>query len=58
MEKYYKLQDILQELILQLKKQDFLVYFRKLSLLEVSQGKVVFGTVSSFMKDNLEAKFS
>lgn len=57
MEKYYKLQEILQELVGQLKKQDFLVYFRKISILEISDKQVVFGTVSSFMKDNLEAKF-
>lgn len=57
MEKHYKLKNILSEIISNVKKQDFLVYFRKISLIEVTDNSVVFGTVSSFMKDNLEAKF-
>ncbi len=58
MEKHYKLKNILSDVISTIKKQDFLVYFRKISIVEISQDKVVFGTVSSFMKDNLEAKFN
>ncbi len=57
MEKHYKLRNILTDVISKLKKQDFLVYFRKISIVEISSDKIVFGTVSSFMKDNLEAKF-
>jgi len=57
MEKHYKLKSILSHLISDLKKQDFLVYFRKISLLEVENEKVVFWVVSSFMRDNIEAKF-
>ena len=57
MERHYKLKNILTDIISNLKKQDFLVYFRKISIVEISNEKVVFGTVSSFMKDNLEAKF-
>ncbi len=57
MEKHYRLKNILSEIIESVKKQDFLVYFRKISILETSSDSVVFGTVSSFMKDNLEAKF-
>ena len=57
MEKHYKLKNILTEIISNLKKQDFLVYFRKISIVTISDDTIVFGTVSSFMKDNLEAKF-
>jgi len=57
MQKHYKLKNILSEIINGVKKQDFLVYFRKISLIDITEDKVVFGVVSSFMKDNLEAKF-
>jgi chromosomal replication initiation ATPase DnaA len=57
MEKHYKLKNILTDIISSLKKQDFLVYFRKISIVSIEDNKIVFGTVSSFMKDNLEAKF-
>jgi len=57
MEKHYKLKNILSEIISDVKKQDFLVYFRKISIIEVEKNNIIFGTVSSFMKDNLEAKF-
>lgn len=58
MEKHYKLKNILSDVISTIKKQDFLVYFRKISIVEIAKDKIVFGTVSSFMKDNLEAKFN
>ena len=57
MEKHYKLKNILLNLIKDVKKQDFLVYFRKISIIEDTENKVIFWTISSFMKDNLEAKF-
>jgi chromosomal replication initiator protein len=57
MEKHYKLKNILTDIIFNLKKQDFLVYFRKISIVKIEDNKIVFGTVSSFMKDNLKAKF-
>lgn len=57
MEKHYKLKSVLSDIISDIKKQDFLVYFRKISIIETHESEVVFGTVSSFMKDNLEAKF-
>lgn len=57
MEKHYKLKGILSHLISDLKKQDFLVYFRKISLLEIDNSKVTFWVVSSFMRDNIDAKF-
>ena len=58
MEKHYKLKNVLSNIIETVKKQDFLVYFRKISIVEIQKNTVVYGTVSSFMKDNLEAKFS
>jgi chromosomal replication initiator protein len=57
MQKQYKLKNIVSHIIERLKKQDFLVYFRKISILEISEKEVVFWVVSWFMKDNLEAKF-
>jgi len=57
MQKQYKLKNIVVNIIENLKKQDFLVYFRKMSILEISDKEIVFGVVSGFMKDNLEAKF-
>ena len=57
MQKQYKLKNIVITLIETLKKQDYLVYFRKISILELSEKEIVFWVVSSFMKDNLEAKF-
>jgi len=57
MEKQYKLKEILKYLIKDIKKQDFLVYFRKISILEITETKVIFWAVSGFMKNNLEAKF-
>lgn len=57
MQKHITLKNIITHLIDNVKKQDFLVYFRKISILEISSNKVVFGVASGFMKDNLEAKF-
>lgn len=57
MEKHYRLKNILSTLIEDLKKQDFLVYFRKISIIDVTQSTVIFGTVSSFMRDNIQSKF-
>jgi chromosomal replication initiation ATPase DnaA len=57
MQKYYKLQNILNIIINDIKKQDFLVYFRKMSIVDISNDKVVFGVLSNFMEDNLRAKF-
>lgn len=57
MEKHYKLKNIISNLIQDIKKQDFLVYFRKVSAVEITDEKFVLGVVSNFMKDNLQAKF-
>jgi hypothetical protein len=42
MEKYYKLKNILGHLTEMIKKQDFLVYFRKISILEITDDEIVF----------------
>ncbi len=57
MEKHYVLKEILENLLAEIKKQDFLVYFRKISIIEQTSTKIIFGVLSGFMKDNLEAKF-
>lgn len=57
MEKHYKLKNILTNIINKLKKQDFLVYFRKMSIIDISWNKIVFWVHSWFMKSNLLAKF-
>ena len=36
MEKNYKVKNILSNLIKEIKKQDFLVYFRKISIVEIT----------------------
>ncbi len=57
MEKQFKLQNIITDIIDNVKKQDFLVYFRKISILDISKDNITFWVMSWFMKDNLEAKF-
>jgi hypothetical protein len=42
MEKHYKLKNIISDVIENIKKQDFLVYFRKISILELSGKTVTF----------------
>ena len=57
MENIYKLKNIIKNLTKEIKKQDFLVYFRKMSILEIVDNTIIFGVESGFMKNNLEAKF-
>jgi len=57
MENYYRLNNILSNLASSLRKQDFLVYFKKMSILDINDDKIRFWVVSSFMKDNLNKKF-
>lgn len=57
MNKYYILKNILTSLTNSIKKQDFLVYFRKISILEIGEKEVVFWVMSSFVRDNIEARF-
>ena len=57
MEKHFILKNILIDLVSNIKKQDFLVYFRKVSILDIEETKITFWVLSAFMKDNLEVKF-
>lgn len=57
MEKLNSLKNILNLILKDIKKQDFLVYFRKISIVSITPEKITFWVVSSFMKENLEAKF-
>jgi len=57
MKNFYYLRNILKDVIEDIKKQDFLVYFKKMTILETSETKVVFWVISDFMKGNLVAKF-
>lgn len=57
MQNNYKLQNIVSNIIERVKKQDFLVYFRKISLVQINDKELTLWVVSGFMKDNLEAKF-
>lgn len=52
------LRNIVKHLTEVIRKQDFLTYFKKLSYLGEVESTVVFGVVSSFMRDNLTHKFS
>ena len=51
------LRKIVQAIAGNVKKQDFLTYFKKLSLLSYEGGELTFGVVSSFARDNLAHKF-
>ena len=57
MEKHYRVKNILTEIIENVKKQDYLVYFRKITIYKIDTDSITYGTVSSFMRDNLQAKF-
>jgi len=57
MEKFYRLQNILLNVIEKVKKQDFLVYFRKISILDIKDNELAFWVISTFVKWNLEIKF-
>lgn len=40
-----------------IRKQDFLTYFKKFSLVSATETSIVLGVISSFHKDNLSKKF-
>ncbi|MDD3119781.1 MAG: chromosomal replication initiator protein DnaA [Candidatus Gracilibacteria bacterium] len=51
------LKEIIKELIGSVKPQDFLTYFRKMTISKLENNGVVFGVESGFMRDNLRHKF-
>lgn len=57
MKNFYHLRNILALVIWRVKKQEFLVYFKKMTICKIEEWCVTFGVVSEFMKWNLEVKF-
>src|ERR1035437_1408823 len=51
------LKNILKEVASKVRKQDFLTYFKKISLVDISEDSISLGFVSSFAKDNISHKF-
>lgn len=51
------LEETISQLSVSIRKQDFLTYFKKFSLLGVTEDSVTLGVVSSFHRDNLSKKF-
>lgn len=41
-----------------MRKQDFLTYFQKLSLVSYEEETIVFGVVSEFIRDNMSFRFA
>lgn len=54
---HQNLVNILVDIISKIKKQDFLVFFRKISILEIKEDTLCIWVLSSFMKENLKTKF-
>lgn len=54
------LKRVVTTLVETVRKQDFLTYFRKLSIVSIGEGDstIVFGVVSGFVRDNLTHRFS
>lgn len=51
------LKDVIWKLIESVRKQDFLTYFKKMSIVSIDNDKIVFWVISSFAKDNISYKF-
>jgi chromosomal replication initiation ATPase DnaA len=52
------LKNIVHEVASKIRKQDFLTYFKRLSLIGIDGTTLTLGVVSSFMRDNISYKFS
>ena len=52
------LQSFSELLVQKMRKQDFLTYFQKLSLVQFEDGKIVLGVISEFIRDNVAHRFS
>lgn len=53
-----QLQNFCQLLVGVLRKQDFLTYFQKISLVQCENGVLTLGVVSEFIRDNMSFRFS
>ena len=51
------LETVVSELSVSIRKQDFLTYFKKFSLISSTEESITLGVVSSFHRDNLAKKF-
>ncbi len=54
----HQLQTFSQLLASRMRKQDFLTYFQKLSLVSQEDGVVTIGVVSEFIRDNMSFRFA
>lgn len=53
-----QLQNFTLLLVERMRKQDFLTYFQKISLVSTHESSVVIGVVSEFIRDNMSYRFS
>ena len=51
------LKNIIKEVAEKIRKQDFLTYFKKVSIIEINETSISLWFVSSFAKDNISHKF-
>jgi len=51
------LKNIIKELVIKIRKTDFLTYFKKLSIISIDENVITFWVISSFAKDNISHKF-
>ncbi|MBP8016770.1 chromosomal replication initiator protein DnaA [Candidatus Gracilibacteria bacterium] len=51
------LKDIIKDIVNKIRKQDFLTYFKKLSIIKIEKEELIFGVISSFARDNITHKF-
>lgn len=51
------LKNIIKEISWKIRKQDFLTYFKKISIVDITENTVSLGFLSSFARDNINHKF-
>ncbi len=51
------LKDIIKDIVNKIRKQDFLTYFKKLSIIKIEKEELIFWVISSFARDNITHKF-
>ncbi len=52
------LQKVVSSLAVEVRKQDFLTYFKKFSLISTTENSITLGVISGFHRDNLTKKFT
>ncbi len=53
----HELKSVIQYIAKNIRKQDFLTYFKKISLIKLENGIVTYGVISGFYRDNLLKKY-